>query len=141
MTTHTREQASETRIARAGCESSQAPSAGDFAFGLIDAFAAVGIVFVAFLAPIPGLFPAVILTVLFVAPLLIPLVVLGVVALLAFALLCLAARLTSRAVALFFPTAAPSVRRPRGSYRAADYRPANDATPVADGLSSSISGA
>jgi hypothetical protein len=118
MTTYTHDQASETRTARAGHASSPAPSAEDLAFGLSDAFAGAGIIFMSFLAPIPGLVPALILTAVIVAPLLIPPLVLGAVAWLAFVALRLAARLTSRAVARFFAYADSSGRRPQDPYRA-----------------------
>jgi hypothetical protein len=118
MTTYTDEHASETGIARAGHASSDAPSACDVAFGVSNILAGAGIVFMSFLAPIPGLLPALILTGLLVAPLLIPPLVLGAVAWLAFAGLRLAARLTSRAIALSFAYVAFSSRRPHGAYRA-----------------------
>lgn len=71
-----------------------------------------------FVAPIPGLFAAVILTGLLVAPLLVPPLVLGTAAWLAFAGVHLAARLTSHAATRFLAHAAPSGRRPHRVYRA-----------------------
>jgi hypothetical protein len=46
-------------------------------FGLFDAFSGAGVVFMSFLAPIPGLLPAVMLAVLLMAPFSIALLVIG----------------------------------------------------------------
>jgi hypothetical protein len=59
-----------------------APEAADLAFGLMDALSGAGLVFMSFLAVIPGLLPAVILAALLIAPLLIPLFVVGAAAVL-----------------------------------------------------------
>jgi hypothetical protein len=117
MTTYTHKHGSETDVARGGAAPSVAPSAFDVVFGLANAVAGAGIMFMSFLAPIPGLVAALILAGVLMAPLLIPVVV-GAVAWLAFVLLRLAARLTLRVVAHFFAYAAPSGRRSHGPYGA-----------------------
>jgi hypothetical protein len=113
MTTDTRELRSDASIARA--QRLPAPSAvstGDLTFGLIDALSGAGLVFMSFLAPIPGLLPAVALTALLVAPLLIPPLVLGAVAWLAYIALRVTLRLSARVIAAI--TRAP-LRRAYGT--------------------------
>jgi hypothetical protein len=74
-----------------------APStAGDLAFGSIDAFSGAGLASMSFLAAVPGLPAAVILTVLLIALLFVPLLVVGAAAGLVLGIL----RVAARAVAL-----------------------------------------
>ncbi len=81
MTTYPHTRAQDPPIARAGrVPSPVAPSTGDLAFGLIDAFSGAGLAFMSFLAAVPGLLPAVILTVLLIAPLCVLLLVVGAAA-------------------------------------------------------------
>jgi hypothetical protein len=90
-------------------------SAGELAFGLIDALSGAGIVFMSFLAAIPGLLPAVILAALLIAPLLIPPLVVGAAAALLLGVLRAAAWALARGASLVVH-AAPgrrTVPRPR----------------------------
>ena len=81
MTTYPHTRAQDPPIARAGrVPSPVAPSTGDLAFGLIDAFSGAGLAFMGFLAAVHGLLPAVIVTVLLIAPLFVPLLVVGAAA-------------------------------------------------------------
>jgi hypothetical protein len=62
---------------------------GEIAVGLIDALAGPGLAFMSFMAAIPGLLPAVILTVVLLAPLFTPPLVVAVVGGVAYGLVLL----------------------------------------------------
>jgi hypothetical protein len=91
----------DTPIAKAGQVPPPATSSGaDVAFGLFDAFSGAGVVFMSFLAPIPGLLPAVMLAVLLIAPLFIALLVVGAAAGLVFGIVRVAVRVLAFGVSL-----------------------------------------
>jgi hypothetical protein len=114
MTLETPERTSDAPLSTATkTRSPAAPEVDEVCFGLLDAFSGAGLAFMSFVACIPGLLPAVILTALLLAPLVIPPVLVGGAAWLAYRALRIAAALSARALALLSGESARS-REPGG---------------------------
>jgi hypothetical protein len=100
------------------------PGGADVAFGLIDAIGGAGVLFMTFVAPVPGLLPALLLAAVLLARLVIALLVVGVVGGAAY---CLVVSLAS--LARLRGSSIPTARRKRDRPSARELR-AGSSTPA-----------